>query len=316
MGLSVQDEGYTEDRGEIMEGDLQCVGCGRRYPIKGGICRFVPPENYAGSFGFQWNIHREIQLDSYSGLSISRDRVFGVSGWPEQMKGQRILEAGSGAGRFTEVLLSTGADIYSFDFSNAVEANRKNNGTSPNLHIFQGDIFHIPFADESFDKVFCFGVIQHTPDPERAFFNLASKVRPGGEFVMDIYAKNVTSLLHWKYILRPFTKRMDKERLYRYVEKGVDILLPVSRWLRGVGGRVGVRLVPILEYSHLGLPSELNREWAILDTFDMYSPAHDHPRTVATVQKWFKQAGFEQVNVRPGPNGVVGGGVRPKQQRQ
>jgi len=34
------------------------------------------------------------------------------------------------------------------------------------------------------------------------------------------------------------------------------------------------------------------------------------------VQKWFKQAGFEQVNVRPGPNGVIGGGVRPKQQNK
>lgn len=297
--------------GQIKTGNLLCMKCGTCYPIAGHIARFVEPENYAGSFGFQWNIHRKTQLDSYSGLTISHDRVFEVTGWPEQMKGEQILEAGSGAGRFTEVLLSTGAEVNSFDYSDAVEANWKSNGHHSNLNLFQGDIFSIPFEDYSFDKVFCLGVIQHTPDPELAFSSLAAKVRPGGELVIDVYASSILSLLRWKYLLRPITKHIGRERLYHIVEKVVDAILPLATRLRRVGGRVGARLLPIVEYSHLGLPDKLNREWAILDTFDMYSPAHDHPRSLAVVRGWFECAGFERVEVKRGPNGVVGRGVRP-----
>jgi SAM-dependent methyltransferase len=133
----------------------------------------VPVENYAANFGLQWNRFRQTQLDSYTGLSLSRQRLFLASGCPTCLEGQLILEAGSGAGRFTEVLLETGAEVFSFDYSNAVEANASNNGEQPNLHLFQGDIFNIPFSKESFDEVICIGVLQHTPDPQRAFKNLA-----------------------------------------------------------------------------------------------------------------------------------------------
>jgi 2-polyprenyl-3-methyl-5-hydroxy-6-metoxy-1,4-benzoquinol methylase len=37
-------------------------------------------------------------------------------------------------------------------------------------------------AEESFDKVVCFGVVHHTPDPENAFMNLAKYVRRSGEW--------------------------------------------------------------------------------------------------------------------------------------
>lgn len=125
-----------------------CTTCGDHLiltnPFIGGIPRFVPAETYADSFDYQWNIHRKTQLDSYTGLPISRNRLFTVSIWSEHLQGERILEAGSGAGRFTEVLLQTGADVFSFDYSSAVEAKRINNGDIPNLYLFQGDIFNIP----------------------------------------------------------------------------------------------------------------------------------------------------------------------------
>lgn len=290
---------------------LHCLGCGADYPVVGGIPRFVPPENYASSFGYQWNVHRRTQLDSNTGLPISRDRVFGVTGWPRDLRGSTVLEVGSGAGRFTEVLVATGAQVFSFDYSSAAEANYTNNGAAPNLYVFQADIYRIPLQREAFDKVLCLGVLQHTPDPAAAFRSLALQVKPGGELVIDVYAKRLSALLSWKYLLRPVTKRLERQRLYRLVEAAVDILLPAAVMLRRVGGRSGARLLPIVEYSHLGLPPALNREWAILDTFDMYSPAHDHPQSLATVRRWFAEAGFAEIEVRDGPNGVVGRGMRP-----
>ena len=297
---------------EIVDGTLHCETCNHDYPIKGGIPRFVPFENYANSFGYQWNIHRKTQLDSFTGIPISRTRVFGVTGWSQDLSGQRILEAGSGAGRFTEILLKTGAEVFSLDYSNAVEANWSNNSNAGRLNLCQADIFNLPFRKKAFDKVLCIGVIQHTPDPEAAFKSLAQQVRPGGELVIDSYNAGLTSLLQWKYVLRPITKKMKKEQLYKIVSKAVPVLLPATSLLSKLSGRAGARLSPILDYSHLGLPSELNTQWAILDTFDMYSPAHDHPQTVKTIRRWFNEAGFEQIVVQRGPNGVVGKGIASK----
>ena len=304
-------ESVVGDIANVVEGTLRCCFCKAAYTVKGGIPRFVSNENYATSFSYQWKRHRQTQLDSFSGMSLSRDRLFAVSGWPQRMEGDRILEAGSGAGRFTEVLLRTGADVYSFDYSSAVEANHENNGARLNLHLFQADIFKIPFPPASFDRVICLGVLQHTPDPRGAFASLAQHVRPGGELVIDVYRRNLASLLHWKYLLRFVTRRMDQQTLYDVIKRVTPRLVPISAFLRARLGRAGMRLIPILQYAHWGLPPHLNEQWAILDTFDMYSPAHDHPQSMRAVRAWYCDAGFQDIVVKPGPNGVVAKGVKP-----
>jgi SAM-dependent methyltransferase len=301
----------TEKRDNRISGALTCSQCRASFPIRDGIPRFVPNSGYADSFAFQWNRHGRTQLDRYSGLPISRKRLFSVTQWNENLTGECILEAGSGAGRFTDVLLDTGATLYSFDYSGAVVTNHANNGNRPNFRLFQCDIFHIPLRPAIFDKVLCLGVLQHTPHPSAAFHSLVRMVKPGGELVIDIYAKTFSARLQWKYVLRPITHRMDKERLHRLVSRWTPPLIPLARLCRAVGGRAGARLLPIVEYSHLGLAEEINQEWAILDTFDMYSPTHDHPQSVQTVNGWFQAAGFVDIDVRRGPNGVVGKGRKP-----
>jgi len=297
---------------EIREGVLECRTCHANVRVEGGIPRFIPDEEYAGSFGFQWNKFRKTQLDSNTGLHISSERLFDVTKWPPNLAGNLILEAGSGAGRFTEVLLGTGATVFSFDLSNAATANYANNGDRPNLHLFRASIYDIPLPEGIFDKIICLGVLQHTPDPERSFQSLVKFLKPGGEIAVDVYALQLSALISWKYALRPLTTRMSKDRLFKWVERTVDALLPTAVFLRRIGGRFGTRLLPILQYAHLGLPSDLNREWAVLDTFDMYSPAFDLPQTESTVRKWFEDSGLDNVWVGLGPNGIVGRGKRKR----
>jgi len=289
------------------EGALSCPRCQASYPVVNGIPRFVPRDDN-NSFGYQWNVHRTAQLDSHTNQSVSHDRLHAVTGWAEDLRGQTILEAGSGAGRFTEVLVNTGASVYSFDASGAVDANKLNNGASRNLTLFQADIFKITFPAGSFDKVICLGVIQHTADRAQAFVALSNQVRPGGQLVIDVYARRLITMLHWKYLLRPITRRMRPQTLHAIIKSVVPPLIGPTKLLKAVGGKYGARLSPIAEYSHLGLPAEVNREWAILDTFDMYAPAHDHPQSIGTLRKWFADAGYDDVSVAFGPNGLVGKG--------
>lgn len=287
---------------------MSSIAFDRKPTMVRGIPRFVPSEEYASSFGLQWTRHAKAQLDSYTGMPISRTRLFAVTRWPERMEGERILEVGCGAGRFTEVLATTGAEVWSFDLSQAVEANHTNHGHLPSVHVFQASITDLPFAPGQFDRVLCLGVLQHTPDPAASFRALAAQVRPGGALAVDVYRKDLAALLQWKYALRPITKRVPAERLYHAVAATVPRLLPIARMARRVAGRAGARLVPVATYDHLGLPQDVAREWAILDTFDMYSPAHDHPQTLATVRRWFNDAGFTEVVVAKGANGIVGRG--------
>lgn len=297
--------------GEIETGTIECAGCRKRYPVMRGLPRFVPADNYAASFGFQWNIHSQTQLDSYTGLPISQTRLWAALGGKADLRGKRILEAGSGAGRFTEVLAANGGELTTFDYSAAVDANARTHSACRNVTFFQGDIFDIPLVEGSFDFVLCLGVLQHTPDPEGAFRSLVKYVKPGGQIAIDVYGLDIPALLQWKYILRPITKRMQKEKLHRLISSVTPRLVPIARVLRRIAGRVGARLMPIVEYSHLGLAPEVNVQWAILDTFDMYAPAHDHPKSTRTVEHWFREAGFQDVHVRRGFNGVVGSARRP-----
>src|SRR5262245_40355278 len=82
--------------------------CGKncRFEIRQGIPRFVGHDGYATAFGRQWQRYRRTQLDSYTGCSYSRQRLERCLGNPlDTLRGKTVLECGSGAGRFTELLL-------------------------------------------------------------------------------------------------------------------------------------------------------------------------------------------------------------------
>lgn len=293
---------------------LRCDGCGRPHRVVGAIPRFVPDTNYADSFGFQWNRFRRTQLDSHSGVPITRDRFFAQSRWSaESMRDRRVLDVGCGSGRFAEVALSTGAFVTALDYSSAVEACHANLGHHERLDVVQGDVYRLPFAPGTFDFVYCFGVLQHTPDPEAAFRALVRQVTPGGAIAVDFYPKFWRNLLWPKYWIRPLTSRIPHRRLFPLVERLVPVLLPVSRLLGRVpwGGRWLRHIVPVSNYEGIHPLNESQlREWAVLDTFDMWSPIHDHPQSAETVARWLRDAGLEEREVfRPGH--LVGRGRRP-----
>lgn len=76
-------------------------GCS--FPIMNGIPRFASEENYVRSFGAEWESYKTAQLDSFAGTTISRTRLRRLLGGSlDVLKEKQVLEAGCGAGRFTE----------------------------------------------------------------------------------------------------------------------------------------------------------------------------------------------------------------------
>lgn len=300
----------------IPERQLECTACAAKFPIRRSIPRFVPSEQYAHSFGFQWKRYDKLQLDTFMKNDLSKERFFATTQWPAHMEGHRILEAGCGMGRFTEIALDTGAELFSFDLSRAVEANYENNGSQPRVHIFQASIYEIPLRPGTFDKVFCMGVLQHCPDVKAAFLSLVPFLKPGGEIVIDVYQRHTGLFPPLKYWARPFVKWMSPEAVNTLLRATIPPAFEIKKALHkipAVGPALG-RLIPIGPVSHwpkLDFTDEELKEVKVLSALDMLSPAHDHPQTISAVQAWFAEAGLVDVTVTTGFNGINARGKRP-----
>lgn len=302
---------------EIVEGELREAVSGAMYPIVGGIPRFVPAQNYAASFGFQWNRHPETQHDSHSGLGISARRFHEVTRWGSDLRGWQVLEAGCGSGRFTAHALATGAMVVSFDVSRSVDAVAAMLGAQDNLLLIQADLYALPLRPHSFDGVYCFGVLQHTPRPRDSFAALCRMLASGGRIATDVYPKTVGRYwLNSKYWARPIARRIRHETLYRWTRGYVERMWPLARRIRQIP-RIGPTLVwrmLVADYSR-EFPyasEEQLREWAILDTFDMLSPTYDYPQTKREFRAWHQSSGLEEIEVVCGHNGWEGRGRMPQ----
>ena len=297
---------------------------GHEYPIVNGIPRFVERDNYANDFGSQWNRFPKTQLDSHTKLTLSENRLERCLGERlGNLRGKMVLEAGSGAGRFTEVLLKYGAVVHSFDYSNAVEANKGNNGESDRLLLVQADIRHIPFAQLSYDYVICLGVLQHTPSPEESIESLWTMVRPGGRLVIDHYRWRFRFILPTpigsaESAYRFVTLRLPEQMRARFVNAITRFWFPLHWRFRDslFAQRLIRRLSPVhFYYPDIPLAGEEQfLEWALLDTHDAQTDFYKHLRSVAAIRHILERLGGEKINSRPGGNGIEASCTKPIEQ--
>jgi SAM-dependent methyltransferase len=307
--------------GQAERSVLACPsGC--EFPVVKGIPRFVPPGGYAHSFGLQWNAYQRTQLDSYTGVPISRDRLVRcLGGCLEFVRGKSVLEAGCGAGRFTEVLLKEAAAVFALDLSAAVEANYANCAGHDNYFLCQADILQPPVLPHSFDVVVCLGVIQHTPSPEKTIHALAELVKPGGWLVIDHYAPSYPENAS-RRILRKLMLRLPGRVSLASIRLLSRLLIPVHRLLRPPHrvrgpGRLRnylLRLSPIIDYYEQlpELPIPILERWMELDTHDALTDYYKHLRTREQIQVCLEGCGLVEIQVTYAGNGVEARARKPK----
>jgi 2-polyprenyl-3-methyl-5-hydroxy-6-metoxy-1,4-benzoquinol methylase len=285
--------------------------CGElKVPVIDGIPRFVSSGSYASLFGEQWKKYRRTQLDSFSGLPITETRLNRVLGpLQNDLAGKLVLEAGCGAGRFTEILLKKNAKLVSADISAAVEVNIENFPVSANHIGIQADINDMPFADETFDVVVCLGVIQHTPDPEQTIRNLFQLVKKGGTLLIDHYSFSRSAWFRLATIYRWFLKRKPAAKTIPYTQKLVNRYLPLHKKVRG-NKLLSVllnRISPITSYydAFPGLDDNQQREWAMLDTHDSLTDWYKHYRNPRQIRSILARLGATGIWCERRPNGLV-----------
>ena len=278
-----------------------CDGCGRRYPIVNGVARFVDEQNYAGSFGFQWKLYSQTQLDD-ANSQRSEDAFRRRTGFrPEDLAGKRVLDVGCGMGRFAEVATRWGAHVVGIDLSLACEVAAKNLADRM-ATIFQADVFQLPFAPGSFDYIYSIGVLHHTPDCERAFKVLPRLLKPGGRIAIWLYSA-YNPWYRMSDVYRRVTRKMKPQTLHKLC-RAVIPLYGMHQVLKRIP-LVGKPTSSVIAWA---IPMSFNQEprWRVLDTFDWYSPWYQSKHTYEEVFRWFESCGLQDLRVIEQPIAVQG----------
>lgn len=99
----------------------------------------------------------------------------------EKYRGKKVLEIGVGLGADHQKFAEAGAELYGIDLTErAVEFVRKRfEIMGLHFHLKTGDAEHLDFPDETFDLVYSWGVIHHTPDTSKAAKEILRVLRGG-----------------------------------------------------------------------------------------------------------------------------------------
>jgi len=234
------------------------------------------PGLYAESFGRQWNRYDVARPDEDRTIFEVKT---GVS--PADLEGMLVLDAGCGGGRYAAMAGLHGARLIGVDLSAAVEKAAALCKELPNVLIVQGDLLDLPLAERAFDLVYSIGVLHHTPDPRRAFQQIARRVKPGGRLAVWLYRRNTAPQEWLNTALRAATTRLPAR-----------VLEPICAGLGLLGS------IPLLNRSLNKIANFSNHpDWTlrVCDNFDWYAPRYQSHHTIDELKRWFVEEHFDDV---------------------
>ncbi len=242
----------SADGERVESGELRCASCSVAYPIVDAIPRFAKglesvKEKTAESFGFKWEKFSKIDPSYKQNFLDELDPV----DYRTFFEGKTVLDAGTGIGIPALCMAESGAEaVYGADISTAIRAAYENTKHMPQVTISQADIYKLPFRKASFDVVVCVAVLQHLPEPTKAFAELLTYVKPGGTILIWVYGKEGNAFV--QYAVEPLRKHVTT-RMPLPVLLGCSYALgaafeATARLVYKPLARVGVRGLPLQDY--------------------------------------------------------------------
>ena len=102
-------------------------------------------------------------------------------------RAHRLLDVACGPGNFTVPLaekLAAGGLAVGFDISEPMLTRAVLDNSAPRTCYVRGDARTLPFTDETFDAVCCFGALYLMPEPFRIAHEMVRVLRPGGRIAI------------------------------------------------------------------------------------------------------------------------------------
>jgi ubiquinone/menaquinone biosynthesis C-methylase UbiE len=110
----------------------------------------------------------------------------------ESTTGKKVLEIGVGAGTDHVQFARAGAELHGVDLTeHSLELVRRRLALEHlSSDLCLADAEELPFPDDSFDVVYSWGVLHHTPDTRRAVAEAVRVTRPGGRICIMVYSRH------------------------------------------------------------------------------------------------------------------------------
>ena len=111
--------------------------------------------------------------------------------------GKKVLEIGPGLGTDHAQFARAGAEMYALDLTaRHLDLTRRRIGIEGlTTRAVRADAERLPFSDGTFDAVYSFGVLHHTPGTQAAIGEIHRALRPGGLAIISLYHKH--SAFYW-----------------------------------------------------------------------------------------------------------------------
>lgn len=119
----------------------------------------------------------------------------------ERWRGKRVLEVGCGIGTDTINFARAGAQVTAVELSSEslrIAAQRADvMGVAERIRFVQANAeeLTVALAGEPYDLVYSFGVIHHTPRPDRALAEMRALAAPGGTLKLMVYHRHSWKVL-------------------------------------------------------------------------------------------------------------------------
>lgn len=220
-----------------------------------------------GSFDYQWGNIKDgaaLRTDPEF-LSRCKALVSTYTGLPESwFQGKRVLDAGSGNGRWSATFCELGARVTAFDISEHGVAETKRECSGYPATVLRHSVLESIPISEKFDLVWSYGVLHHTGDTYRGFQNLLPMVSRGGYLFLMLYGE---------------------PRLGRAIEFKELNLYQTLRWrLRGLSNEEKVKYL-----------QSIVDPLAVHGFFDAVSPPINDCYDRSEVAGWLRAAGFVDI---------------------
>lgn len=303
---------------EIMEGSLICKSCGREFPIRNGIPRFVITANLTDDvvknvdgFGYEWlTFDKKIQDSFMTDKAIFLDFIYPIT--QEFLQDKLVLDAGCGMGRFLKLAAEFGScEAIGIDLSQSVEAAYRNTRRLANAHVIQADIMALPFV-KMFDYIFSIGVLHVTANPRQSFNQLVTLLKDGGTISVWVYSKenNDWVLRYVDPVREHITSKMPRPLLYilSYILGAFLYVCLRFIYKPANGGILGFKYGHRLPYKeYLSYNTQLNYASLVSVIFDQLVPRLVEYVPRDEFENWFQAQNFADVVITSHKNMSWGG---------
>ncbi len=189
----------------IIEGDVECSSCGKRYQVSGGILDLLNEKKLFNSDSIYEREQRDREVTVYRRSANSQEDIIydkmeieATLKRLDDFKGKTVLEFGAGSGRYTTLLAKKAKDVVAVDFSmESLKVQSRHVEKYFNIGFVHGDVADIKLTPNSFDLSLS-TLYSNLPSKEIRKAStkvIANALQPCGRYILSAHNQDLVRII-------------------------------------------------------------------------------------------------------------------------